>query len=203
MKNEDLLDQIAETAYNVGFGAKKHFATYDIVDKIPGVISFLAIMIGILALFIDFYTNKLISAILIILGVIGIYISMYNDSKDKYSEVGSETIQLFNALKELYFKVKGKISENADEEDINKLKEIESIFYSKAISKQILFSGWFAHHKFFWEWRKHINWIEKQLNFTFFSDKVPLSVITIFILLILTFLFIILSSYISFNISFK
>ena len=40
MKKE-LLQQIARTAYNVGFGAKKHFATYDMVEKLPGIIEFL------------------------------------------------------------------------------------------------------------------------------------------------------------------
>ena len=30
MTKEVLLKRIAESAYNVGFGAKKHFATYDI-----------------------------------------------------------------------------------------------------------------------------------------------------------------------------
>ena len=32
MDKDDLLKHIAETGYNVGFGAKLHFATYDIVD---------------------------------------------------------------------------------------------------------------------------------------------------------------------------
>ena len=43
MRQEDLLNQIAETAYNVGFGAKKHFATYDMIEKLPGIINFIAI----------------------------------------------------------------------------------------------------------------------------------------------------------------
>ena len=35
MDKNTLLKMIAETGYNVGFGAKKHFATYDIVEKAP------------------------------------------------------------------------------------------------------------------------------------------------------------------------
>lgn len=34
MRRDDLLKHIADTGYNVGFGAKKHFATYDITDKV-------------------------------------------------------------------------------------------------------------------------------------------------------------------------
>ena len=47
MKRDDLLKCIADTGYNVGFGAKKHFATYDLVEKSPGWISFLSIAFGI------------------------------------------------------------------------------------------------------------------------------------------------------------
>jgi hypothetical protein len=46
MDKNNLQKQIAETAYNVGFGAKKPFASYDIIDKMPGVISFLSLATG-------------------------------------------------------------------------------------------------------------------------------------------------------------
>ena len=36
MKRDDLLKCIAETGYNVGFGAKKNLATYDLVEKRGG-----------------------------------------------------------------------------------------------------------------------------------------------------------------------
>ena len=42
-----------------------------------------------------------------------------------------------------------------------------------SIPKQILFSDWFAHYKFFWQ--HQIGWIDEQLNFKFFRDKVPLT----------------------------
>ena len=37
MDKNDLLKQIAEASYNIGYGAKKHFATYDIVEKVPNI----------------------------------------------------------------------------------------------------------------------------------------------------------------------
>ncbi|AWN16176.1 hypothetical protein SALB1_1978 [Salinisphaera sp. LB1] len=40
-------------------------------------------------------------------------------------------------------------------------------------SKQILFSDWYAHYKFFWQ--HQIEWIDEQKQFTFWRDKVPLS----------------------------
>ena len=42
-----LLKELATNGYNVGFGAKKHFATYDIVEKIPVTISVITFMVGL------------------------------------------------------------------------------------------------------------------------------------------------------------
>lgn len=50
MNQSELLKQIAESGYNVGYGAKKHFATAEFVDKIPGWISLISLAIGVLAL---------------------------------------------------------------------------------------------------------------------------------------------------------
>ena len=151
MTKEDLLKQIAESAYNIGFGAKKSFATFDIVDKIPGILNFCVLAIGILALVIDELNIKIVSASLIIFGVIGIYISKYDDKKDEYAILGSEIKKLFNELKSLYHSVKAKSDDTNFDEDISKMKEIEDKFYLITIPKQILFSDWYAHYKFFWQ----------------------------------------------------
>ena len=175
MTKEDLLKQIAESAYNIGFGAKKNLATFDIVDKIPGILNFCALAIGILALVIDELNIKIVSASLIIFGVIGIYISKYDDKKDEYATSGSKIIELFNELKSLYHSVKAKSDDTNFDEDISKMKEIEDKFYSITIPKQILFSDWYAHYKFFWQWATHIKWLESELKLTFWENKIPLS----------------------------
>ena len=41
------------------------------------------------------------------------------------------------------------------------------------ISKQILFSDWYAHYKFFWQ--VQIDWIDEQKNFNLLRDKIPLT----------------------------
>ena len=186
MTKEDLLKQIAESAYNIGFGAKKSFATFDIVDKIPGILNFCALAIGILALVIDELNIKIVSASLIIFGVIGIYISKYDDKKDEYAASGSKITEMFNELKSLYHLVKAKSDDTNFDEDISKMKEIENKFYSITISKQILFSDWYAHYKFFWQWATHIKWLETELKLTFWENKIPLSFIVFigFVLLI-------------------
>ena len=188
MTKNDLLKQIAESAYNIGFGAKKSFATFDIVDKIPGILNFCALAIGILALVIDELNIKIVSASLIIFGVIGIYISKYDDKKDEYATSGSKITEMFNELKSLYHLVKAKSDDTNFDEDISKMKEIEDKFYSITIPKQILFSDWYAHYKFFWQWATHIKWLESELKLTFWENKIPLSFIVFIGVVLLIFI---------------
>ena len=81
MKRDDLLKCIAETGYNVGFGAKKNLATYDLVDKLPGSISFVSIAFGIYSLVFDALSTKFLSATFTLVGVIGLYVIMYDAKK--------------------------------------------------------------------------------------------------------------------------
>ncbi|MEK4057362.1 hypothetical protein MHB84_27645 [Paenibacillus sp. FSL F4-0087] len=47
MNKDELLKLIATSGYNVYFGAKNHFATYDIIEKVPRAIALLGLLIGI------------------------------------------------------------------------------------------------------------------------------------------------------------
>jgi hypothetical protein len=181
MNKQDLLKQIADTAYNVGFGAKKHFATFDIVDKAPGWIGFISMAIGVLALFIEVLSKKEMSSFLIILGVIGLYINFYNETKNQYADKGSELTKLFNELKTLYFNVKSSTSSDLDDEQ-NAHLAIESRYYSNCLHKQIFLSDWYAHYKFFWQ--HQIDWIDEQKQFKFWRDKVPLSFLFVVIVIL-------------------
>src|SRR5690554_5857570 len=178
MNKEDLLKNIAETAYNVGFGAKKHFATYDIVEKTPGLISFFSMAFGIYALVFDKLSTKFLSASFIILGIIGLYITLYDSKKDIYEKNAIELTKLFNELRKLYFWTKNSNEENLSqcEQDLS---DLQNRFYQNCCSKQILFSEWYAHYKFFWQ--HQIDWVDEQLQFKFLRDKVPLTfTLTIF-----------------------
>lgn len=172
MDRQSLLTQIADTAYNVGFGAKKHFATYDIVEKAPGWIGFISLAVGVFALFVDILATKHISAILIVLGISGLLINGYVEIKNKYDEAGKRLTILFNELKALYLSVK--TSNKADfQVQVAQLERIERDFHAASISKQIVFSDWYAHYKFFWQ--HQIDWIDEQKNFRLLRDKIPLS----------------------------
>lgn len=188
MKKEDLLKQIADTAYNIGFGAKKHFATYDLVCKAPNLIGFLSLATGCFALFVDVLATKQMSAILIVLGVSVLFINLYENKKRQYEEVGKKLTQLFNDLKKLYYDVKEAESDDL-EAKIEGLKGIETVYYSVSISKQIMFSDWYAHYKFFWQ--HQIDWIEEQRPFKFWRDKVPLSFCVTLAIFLIAILFVI------------
>lgn len=173
MNKSDLLKSIAEKGYDVGFGAKKHLATYDIIEKAPGLIGFSSLAFGILALAVKELSTELISAIFIVLGVIGLYISLYDHKKSSYEQSGVALTKLYDELKVLYFKVKNIDEESEFSEFQKEFSEIKNRYYPECISKQILFSNWYAHYKFYWE--HQIEWLNEQLKFNFFRDKIPLS----------------------------
>jgi hypothetical protein len=180
MTKPDLLRHIAETAYNVGYAAKKHFATYDLAAKAPGFISFLTFVVGLYFLLIDFTAKKYFSAACLILGMVGLRISMWDQKKEEYAKAGQNLTGLFNKLKALYFQVKA-----AEAGDLSafetQLATLQDEFNSMGLSNQMLLSDWYAHYKFFWQ--QQIDWIDEQKKFRFFRDKVPLSFLAVIVLL--------------------
>jgi len=172
MTKPDLLKHIAQTGYNVGYGAKKHFATYDIASKAPGSISFLTFGVGLYFLLIDFTAKKYFSAACIILGMLGLRISMWDHKKEYYSQVGRKLTGLFNRVKALYYQVK-----SAEDADLSRLEgelsALQDEYNETCLSGQMLFSDWYAHYKFFWQ--QQIDWMDEQLHFSLLRDKVPLS----------------------------
>ena len=173
MNRDSLLKSVAETGYNVGYGAKKHFATYDIVQKTPGGIAFLSLAVGVFALVFDTISNRMIGASVVVLGIAGLYVSLYDPEKGTYEKHGVKLTQLFTELRDLYRDIKS----SSDEADLpgfrDRLKAIEAEYYSTGTSKQILFSDWYAHYKFFWQ--HQIGWVDEQKHFRFLRDKVPLT----------------------------
>ncbi len=174
MKKDQLLKSIAETAYNVGFGGRKHWATYDIVDKIPGLIGFLSTAFGIFSLIYDKLSEKHLSAAFIVFGLIALYITFYESSKAEYAESANKLTMQFNALRDLYRSVQGHVGDDVKLFE-DQLHAIENEYYAACISKQILFSDWYAHYKFFWQYQ--IDWVDEQKKFRLFRDKLPLSFI--------------------------
>ena len=171
MEKNDLLKHIAETGYNVGYTAKLHFASYDMIDKIPGLISIISMTFGIYALAYEGLSTKFISSTLLVLGIVGLYVSMRNSDKNDYEIKGVVLTNLFNNLKHLINEVK------ASTDDLtvfsNQLRVIEEEYNNNCSSRHIMFATWFAHYKFFWE--QQTGWIQEYRKFRFFRDRVPLT----------------------------
>ena len=171
MDNNNLKKHIAETAYNVGYSAKLHFASFEMIEKLPGLISFISMAFGIYALAFSELSTKFMSCTLLVLGLIGLYITMKNGDKANYETKGIKLTDLFNELKHLMLEAE---HQSPDTEIINnKLQDIEARYNQSCASHHIMFATWFAHYKFFWE--QQIGWIDNYRPFGLFRDKIPLT----------------------------
>ena len=166
---EDLLKRIAERGFEVGYAANLNFATHDIADKVPVVISFVSMAVGILALVSPVFQLTGVAVCLTLLGILTLYIEKY--PAHEYGERGKHTLALLYALEALYYKVKEKGPAADLSDDVTKLREIEDKFVDSTCPRQILFATWYAYFKFFAE--KDYDWIDEQLHFRFWRDKVP------------------------------
>lgn len=176
---ESLLKSIAEHGYNIGFGAKRHFKSYDILNKMPDMLSFFTIVIGIFQLIEPFKNSGLcsdiVSAVLIIIGITSLLIDKTSYKKEEYKNAGEKLIRMFNRLRDLYNAVEFTEYDSKDLQGIyNEVQKIVDEASNIALSDQIMFSNLLAHIGFFYE--TQIDWIDEQLHFNFFKDKVPTSV---------------------------
>lgn len=167
MDKDQLLKLIAEKGYDVLFGVKKTFATYDIVSKGPGWIGFVSSAVGVFALIYDPLSAKLPSAILVIAGIASLYISFYR--AEEYERSANSQLSVYNKLKSLYFNVQSGADPVAAKGEYD---TIDAHYYTTTMSKQIFLSGWYAHYKLFAE--TQIDWMEEQKQFTW-KDKWPVS----------------------------
>lgn len=173
MNKAQLLKLIASAGYDIGFGAKKHFATFDVIEKGPGWLGFVSLVGGVYSLFVPMLTTQHAAAAFVVFGVIALYIGLYGSEKAKYEEAGRLLTQAFHELHTLYRKVESQ-TETADVSPfVQELQAIRTRVIAVGISKQIFLSDWYAHYKFFWQ--SQVDWIEEQRPFRLFRDKIPLS----------------------------
>lgn len=183
MNRDRLLKEVATTGYNVLYSAKKHFATFDIVEKVPGWLTISTIAVGIFGLIIPAFTNNYLSAAILVIGVASIYFNQFQDGREKYAEAGGKLVSNFNVLRGIYHDAKSRApGDNVDDLEVRyreALEEAEHVW----LHKHIFISDWYAHYKIFWQ--AQIDWLDEQLHFKFWRDKVPLTLtLTIAIVLI-------------------
>lgn len=167
---EDLLKRIAQRGFEVGYAANLNFATHDIADKVPVVISFVSMAVGILALVAPVFQLTGVAVCLTLLGILTLYIEKY--PAHEYGERGKRTMDMLHDLETLYYKVKNNADPNATfREEEDELSTLTIEFIASTNPRQILFATWYANFKFFAE--KDYDWIDEQLHFRFWRDKVP------------------------------
>lgn len=173
MNKENLLKMIAESGYNLGYGAKKHFATFDLIEKMPGWLSFVAFVVGIYALFMPVLATNQFSAAMILFGIASLYISAYNAEKQKYEDGGKHLTGCYNKLRAMYYEVQSMPDTTDFSPYVTAHNDLYSAAFAHTVSKQIFLSDWYAHYKFFWQ--QEIQWIDEQKHFTLLRDKLPLT----------------------------
>lgn len=181
MNRQELLKYIAVAGYDVGFGAKKHFATFDIIEKGPGWLGFVSLVGGIYGLFEQFMSLTHVSAVFVVFGVISLYIGMYGAEKQRYEDCGKKLTQGFHDLHALYLTVKSMPDSANVSAQLLEAQRIRSDVLACSISKQIFLSDWYAHFKFFWQ--AQTDWIAEARPFSLFRDKIPLSAYVVCVLL--------------------
>ena len=89
---------------------------------------------------------------------------------------------MYNKLEFLYNKVNDS-NESDYESVISEIESIENEFYDNNKSKQVYFSDWLAHFKFFYQFQT--NWIVNELGLNFWKDKLPNSLKFILIVILI------------------
>lgn len=193
MDKTNFLNTIAQKGYDIGFGAKKNFASYDIINKLPTWVGFISLAIGIIQIaYENIPLNKELSIILILVSIAIIYIEPFKNDTEKFEKEGIRLTRLLNKTRDLYYSVENDNNYKYSNYE-NQYENILNDFYNNNISKQVFMSQWFAHYKFFYELQ--IEWIDKELKFKFLRDKVPNSLKTTLIIITLLILPIILYGY--------
>jgi hypothetical protein len=187
MNKSDLKNKAAVIGYNLGFGAKRHFATYDIVEKVPAYFGVVTFAIGIILLrFQNSLIADLVSILTITVGFAIFYLNFYSSEKEKYFETGKKLNIYYNRVRDIYVH-----ADSAQPMELQQLdKELTGIyedFQKTAIHKQVFFSNEFAHFKLFFE--SDSSWFSKELKLTFLKDKIP-AIWRVYFLLSLIFLLI-------------
>lgn len=173
MDKDIFLKSVAEHGYNVYFGAKKHFATYDIVEKVPGWIAFITLCIGIWQIYApSFSYSKEVSLIIIFASIAALLINQYATKKDEYKDNGNQLIEIHNELKSLYYQVQSSNTSIVNQTHQDTLQDLLNRYYTLCLPKQIFLSDWYAHYKFFCQ--SQYEWIDEQKKFKW-TDKVPFS----------------------------
>ncbi|WP_182921951.1 SLATT domain-containing protein [Pedobacter planticolens] len=192
MTKDDFLRNLATNGFNIGFGAKKNFASYDIINKLPSWVGFISLGVGVIQMAYEHMRfNKELSILMIIVGIAILYADSFKSKLEEYEIEGIRLTKIFNRLRDMYYIVKADSNFLYNNYE-NDYQALLNEYYIHTISKQVFMSQWHAHFKFFYEMQ--IDWVDEQLKFKFFKDKFPNSLKAFFLILAVIFLTIYISN---------
>lgn len=177
MNKTNLLQSIAQSAYDIGFGGKKHFITYDILRITPRAISVLTMILGVYQLLTWYKENvtagkqDFIAATLIAIGLIALVIDLLSDSKEEYNLVGKRLLNFFNELRRMHLTVSAMDETSDFSTFIARHEAIVNEASTISISKQTIFTHWLTHFGFFYVMQS--KWVVSELKLTW-RDKYPI-----------------------------
>lgn len=172
MTKDLLLKLIAEKGYDVLYGAKRNFASYDILNDIPKYSSFVSLIFGVLGLVYPDFATQIISVIMLLIGIVGMYYDAKSSYLEHYKEVGIKTIQIYDELKLLYSSVSmPDFNENKIADALSQYRLLSYQYQEISNPDQLFLSDCYAHFKIFYQGQ--IQWLDKELNFKWWKDKVP------------------------------
>jgi hypothetical protein len=171
MTVQTIKKQVTREYYNVLYSAKLHFASFDICEKLPTVISFISLSFGVLGLAFAEFNSEALASLLLIIGIIGITLKPRELQKEQYEAIGVSLTGISKKLEDVYCQI--------DEQDATSvakartdLRQIQQEHSSIGALPPVLLSSWYAHYKVFSE--HNSDWMCAELNLGW-KDKVPLS----------------------------
>lgn len=171
MTKQTIKKQVAREYYNVLYSAKLHFASLDICEKLPTIISIISLSFGVLGLAFAEFNSKALAALLLIIGIIGIILKPRELLKEQYETTGVSLTDISKKLEHIYCEV--------NEQDVTSvtkaradLSQMQKEHRSVETIPPVLMSSWYAHYKVFSE--HNSDWMSAELSLSW-RDKVPLS----------------------------
>ncbi|WP_202703479.1 SLATT domain-containing protein, partial [Flavobacterium sp. UGB4466] len=100
MRKEEFLNTLAQKGYDIGFGAKKNFSSYDIINKLPSWIGFISLAVGIVQIaYENIPLNKELSILLIFAGIAIIYLEAFKSKTSEFETEGIRLTRSFNSIR--------------------------------------------------------------------------------------------------------
>lgn len=182
-EKEHLKKNIADAAYNIIYGAKLNFSSYELSKYISTGVSAFSLAIGIISLaFVDLATKEL-SVALLLLGLLGLLVGKSPDSMVNLKNGAIKLTKYHDQLKILYYEVDLSPTTESIQTCLETIQNEAREFYS---TEQLPFASWLAHHKLFNEHQS--GWLCDALNLTLWKDKLPSTLKLLIKLIIIMFL---------------